>query len=259
MRVIALTYNYDLGKLADIGRKWAGNVYRDKEFIFDYSAASYATFVDKNPDKMLHLYTDDVDLMMRKMNLYNINQNNVSYYNYSLNLEKYKINLRYSFDVLTDFIYYAKSKDDFTVKIDNDLIFHNKLPEPKENDVFVWKYERLVRQGNPKMGEIKVIENTIKFLDLPIYNLGVLGIPVDYPEMELRNVCDEMVSIDISDVCDIPNTKIWHCCEQTANNWIFYTHKYNVVQTHNIVTHHFDNKHNCILGAKYLLKTIIQK
>ena len=253
MKVIALTYNYDLGKLSDIGRKWAGSVYRGKEFIFEYSAASYATFIDKNPGKILHLYTDDVELMKRKMELYKINQDSIIYYDYSENLEKYKTNLRYSFDVLTDFIYFAKSTDDFTVKIDNDLIFHNRLPEPNNNEVFVWKYERLVREGNPKMGEIKVCEKTIKFTDLPIYNLGILGIPVDYPENELRKICDEMVSVDITDVSDL-GVNIWHCCEQTANNWIFYTHKYNVVETHNIVTHHFDNKYNCLNGAKYLLK-----
>ena len=254
MKVIALTYDYDLGKLADIGRKWAGSVYRGKEFIFDYSAASYATFIDKNPGQILHIYSDDVQLMKQKMNLYKINQDSIEYHDYSPQLEKYKANLRYSFDVLTDFIYFGKSTDDFTVKVDNDLIFHGKLPEPKGNDVFVWKYERLVHQGNPKMGEIKVCEKTIGFTALPIYNLGVLGIPADYPEAELRKTCDDMVSVDISDVCDISGTKIWHCCEQTANNWIFYTHKYNVVQTYNIVTHYFDNKYNCIIGAKYLLK-----
>jgi hypothetical protein len=239
--------------MADIGRKWAENVYRNKEFIFDYSAASYATFIDKNPEQILHIYTDDVLLMKKKMNLYKIDQSAIAYIDYSQNLEKYKTNLRYSFDVLTDFIYFGKSINDFTVKVDNDLIFHGKLPEPKLNDVFVWKYERLVSQGNPKMGEIKVCEKTIGFTSLPIYNLGVLGIPIDYPETELRKICDDMVSVDITDVSDL-GVKIWHCAEQTANNWIFYTNKYNVVQTYNIATHYFDNKYNCILGAKYLLK-----
>ena len=253
MKVIALTYDYDLDKLSDIGRRWAGNVYKGKEFIFEYSAASYATFIDKNPNQILHIYTDDIQLMKVKINLYKINHDHIEYHDYSENLEKYKINLKYSFDVLTDFIYFGKSNDDFTVKVDNDLIFYGKLPEPKPNDVFVWKYERLVSQGNPKMGEIKVCEKTIGLTVLPIYNLGVLGIPADYPEMELRKICNDMISVDIIDVSDL-GVHIWHCAEQTANNWIFYTHKYNVVQTYNIVTHYFDNKSNCIIGAKYLLK-----
>ena len=253
MKVIALTYDYDIGKLAEIGRSWAGKVYGNKEFIFEYSAASYATFIDKNPTKVLHLYTDDILLIKEKLNKYNINQDKVICHDFNEQLKKYSTGLRYSFDVLTDFIYYGKSNDDFTVKIDNDLIFHGALPEPYKNDVFVWKYERLIHQGDPRMGEIKVAEKTLGRTDIKIYNLGVLGIPVGYPEQELRDVCDAMISVDISDVTDV-NAKIWHCCEQTANNWIFYKYNYKVVETHTIVTHHFDNKHKCIEEAKYLLK-----
>ena len=62
-----------------------------------------------------------------------------------------------------------------------------------------------------------------------------------------------MVSDDISDVTDL-NTKIWHCCEQTANNWIFYKHNYNVIEIHRYVDHLFENKGECINRAKYLLK-----
>lgn len=253
MKVIALTYDYDLSKLAEIGRSWAGKVYGGKEFIFEYSAASYATFIDKNPKTKLHLYTDDIELIKEKLNQYNINQDNVLYYDFSDQLKKYSGGLRYSFDVLTDFIYYAKSKDEFTVKIDNDLVFYGPLPKPKPNDVFVWKYERRVKEGDPRMGEIKVVQQTIGDVNTPIYNLGVLGLPANYPERELRDVCDAMVNVDISDVTDV-NSKIWHCCEQTANNWIFVKHGYDVVETHEIVNHHFDNKSKCIIDAKYLLK-----
>jgi len=253
MKIIALTYNYDLNKLSDIGRKWAKDVYGGKEYIFEYSSASYATFIDKNPNKVLHLYTDDIPLIKEKMNKYNINQDNIIYYDFNPVLDKHKNNLKYSFDILTEFIYYAKSDTEFTVKIDNDLIFHKELPEPKNNDVFVWKYERKIYQGNPLMGEIKVAKNTIGTTDVPIYNLGVLGIPVNYPEEELRDVCNKMVSVDISDVTDV-DSKIWHCCEQTANNWIFMKYNYNIVETHPYVVHYFDNKKKCIELAKYLLK-----
>jgi len=39
-------------------------------------------------------------------------------------LSKYENNLNYSFDVLTDFIYHGKSKEEYTVKIDNDLVLN---------------------------------------------------------------------------------------------------------------------------------------
>lgn len=253
MKVIALTYNYNLDKLSEIGRTWAGKVYSGKDFIFEYSAASYATFIDKNPNSILHLYTDDVDLIKEKMNKYNIEQNRIVYYDFNEELARYQTDLKYSFDVLTNFIYHAKSNDEFTVKIDNDLIFHGELPTPNDGEVFVWKYERKVNEGNPLMGEIKVVQQTLGRTDIPIYNLGVFGIPKDYPETELREVCDAMVSVDISDVTDL-DTKIWHCCEQTANNWIFYKHNYKIVETNNIVMHHFETKSMCIEKAKYLLK-----
>lgn len=256
MKVIALTYDYDMAKLSEIGRTWANDVYGNKDFIFEYSAASYATFIDKNPNKYLHIYTDDIKLLDLKLKKYNIDIDRVIYSDITHLLNKHKDNLKYSFDILTDFIYFAKSNTEFTLKIDNDLIFHDKLPEPNNNDVFVWKYERLINQGDPLMGEIKVAEDTIGRTDIPIYNLGVLGLPPDYPEQELRQICDDMVNVDISNVTDL-DTKIWHCCEQTANNWIFFKHGYNVVETHNVLTHYFDNKKACIEHAKYLLKNDI--
>jgi hypothetical protein len=242
-------------KLSEIGRTWASNVYGNKDFIFEYSAASYATFIDKNPNKYLNIYTDDIEYLKTKMLKYSINQSFIIYHDVTDMLNKHKDNLKYSFDILTDFIYLGKSDTEFTVKIDNDLVFHGELPKPNDNDVFVWKYERLISQGDPLMGEIKVAQDTIGRIDIPIYNLGVLGLPVNYPEQELRQICDEMVSVDISDVTDL-NTKIWHCCEQTANNWIFYKYNYNIIQTYNVVTHYYDNKKKCIDEAKYLLKQI---
>jgi len=251
MKVIALTYDYNLSKLIDLGRKWAPAVYGGKEFIFDYSAASYATFLDKNRDLKLHIYTDDVELMKEKMEKYDVPKN-IEYIDFSTEIKKF-VRSKYSFDVLTHFIYFAKSNDDFTVKIDNDLVFYGPLPKPTENCVFVWKYERLVSQGDPRMGEIKVVKETIKDLSLQIYNLGVLGIPYDYPEEELRKVCNDMVNIDISDVSDL-GVNIWHCAEQTANNWIFKIKNYNIIETHNITNHLYDNKQECINQAQYLLK-----
>jgi len=238
-------------KLIDIGRKWAPEVYGDKNFIFEYSAASYATFLDKHRDILLHLYTDDIELLKIKMNQYNVPQN-IIYVDFSDEINKLSKS-KYSFDMLTHFIYKAKSDKEFTVKIDNDLIFTNTLPKPIDNSVFVWKYERLVKEGDPRMGEIKVVEETIGDLNLPIYNLGVLGIPHDFPEKELRNVCEKMVNVDISSVSDL-GVKIWHCCEQTANNWIFKTNGYNIIETYNVVDHLYDNKKTCIERAKYLLK-----
>ena len=251
MRYIALTYDYDLSKLSDIGRKWSFDVYKDKNFIFDYSSASYATFIDKNPNSILHLYTDDIQLMKEKMGQYNINQDNIIYIDYSEKLKKYTNNLNYSFDVLNDFINYAKSNTEFTVKIDNDLIFKDELKIINDNIILVWKYERIVSQGDVRWGEIKICQQVLNNINFKIYNLGIFGFPPNFENEEVKDVMDKLTSINISDVTDV-NSKIYHCCEQTANNWVFHKKNYNVIETFHIVDHLFDNKGECINRAKYL-------
>lgn len=255
MKIIALNYSYDLKKLSEIGRFWANDVYVNKEFISDYSAASYATFIDKNPKLKLDLYTDDIELMKNKLNNYNINQENIIYHDYTENLKKYDGNLRYSFDVLNDFIHFARSKEEFTIKIDNDLIFTGEIPEVSDihNSILVWQYERQVLNGDPRMGEVKVSNSVIGNIDYPIYNLGLFGLPPSYPEVYFMDIYEKMVSVDIYDVSDL-KVHTWHCAEQTANNWVFHKQNYNVIQTSNIVKHHYSDKKQCITDAKYLLK-----
>jgi len=253
MKFIALNYNYDLNKMSQIGRKWAYEVYKNNEFIFDYSAASYASFIDKNKNSVLHLYTDNVNLMREKMSFYNIDQDRIIYIDYSNELRKYGSELNYSFTVLNDFINYAKSETEYTVKIDNDLFFHSELPKIDEDSIMVWKYERIVKNGDPRWGEIKICNHITKNLDFKIYNLGIFGLPVGYDIESAKKIMEEMISVDISDVTDV-DSKIYHCCEQTANNWIFHIEKYNVVEMYNYVDHLFDRKGDCIELSKYLLK-----
>ena len=253
MKFIALNYNYDLNKMSQIGRKWAFDVYKNKEFISDYSSASYASFIDKNRKSILHLYTDDVEGMKEKMNKYNIDQDRIIYIDYTEQLTKYNESLNYSFTVLNDFINYAKSETEYTVKIDNDLFFHSELPKIDEDSIMVWKYERIVKNGDPRWGEIKICNHVTKNLDFKIYNLGIFGLPVGYDIESAKKIMEEMISVDISDVTDV-DSNIYHCCEQTAHNWIFHAEKYNVVEMYNYVDHLFDRKGDCIELSKYLLK-----
>ena len=253
MKFIALNYNYDLNKMSQIGRKWAFDVYKNKEFISDYSSASYASFIDKNKKSILHLYTDDVQGMKEKMYRYNIDQDRIIYIDYSEQLTKYDESLNYSFTVLNDFINYAKSETEYTVKIDNDLFFHSELPQIDDNSIMVWKYERIVRNGDPRWGEIKICKQVTNDLDFKIYNLGIFGLPADYNIHQAKKIMEDMISVDISDVTDT-DSKIYHCCEQTANNWIFHKENYNVIETYNYVDHLFDRKGDCIELSKYLLK-----
>lgn len=255
MKIITLTFAYDLNKLLEIGRFWSKDVYIDKDFIFEYSAASYATFVDKNPNLKLHLYTDDINLMKKKLSSYDINSNNIIYYDFSKKLKSYDGKLKYSFDVLHDFIIDAKNENEYTIKIDCDLIFHNSIPDisDDETNVLVWKYERLLFDGDPRMGEIKSSVDVVGNVNYPIYNVGILGLPKNMPMDDLDSVYRKMSDVDIIEVSDL-KVHSWHCAEQTSKNWIFHKYNYNVIQTNNIVTHHFSNKKQCIEDAKYLLK-----
>jgi hypothetical protein len=255
MKVITLTFAYDMSKLFEIGRFWAKDVYIDKDFIFEYSAASYATFLDKNTELKLHLYTDDVDLIKEKLNKYNVNLDNVIYYDYSDKLKSYEGKLKYCFDVLHDFIIESKSDKEYTIKIDCDLTFHNRIPniDDDNKDILVWKYERMLFEGDFRMGEIKSSVLSIGDINYKIFNVGLLGIPPSFEIDELDVVYRKMADVDIMDVSDL-NVKSWHCAEQTAKNWIFHKHNYNVIETYKIVDHNFSIKKKCIDDAKYLLK-----
>ena len=255
MKVITLTFSYNINKLFEIGRFWAKDVYIDKDFISDYSAASYATFLHKNPYLQLHLYTDDVNLIKEKLNKYDVNLNNVIYHDYSEKLKSYEGKLKYSFDILHDFIIEERSNNEYTVKIDCDLIFHDNLPVINDinKDVLVWSYERMLFDGDHRMGEIKSSVLSVGDVNYKIFNVGLLGFPPTFQIDELDKVYRKMADVDISDVSDL-NVKSWHCAEQTAKNWVIHKYNYRVIETKNIVNHHFETKKKCIDDAKYLLK-----
>lgn len=254
MRVIALVFNYDLNKLSAIGRRWASDVYKNKNFIFEYSAACYATFVDKNPVTKLDIFTDDVELLENELNKYNINMNNIIFHDYNERLSKY-IDLDYSFRIAFDYIKENHSTTEYTVKIDNDMIFLDSIPDMSDNDnrVLVWKKEHYVDTGNPLWGEKKACEIAIGSTDFHVYNMGLMGLPINFEIDEAETVMNDLIGVDISDVTDV-GSKIYHCCEQTAWNWIFHKYNYELIETHQYVKHHFDKKINCIMDAKYLLK-----
>jgi hypothetical protein len=255
MKIVTLTFAYDIEKLFEVGRFWAKDVYINKDFIFEYSAASYATFLDKNKDLILNVYTDDISLLKEKLSKYNVELNNVVFHDYSKKLDSYKGKLKYSFDILHDFILETKSDTEYTIKVDCDLTFYNEIPivENIYKDVLVWKYERMLFDGDHRMGEIKSSINSVGNENYEIYNIGILGIPPNFPVDELDIVYRKMADVDILDVSDL-KVKSWHCAEQTSKNWIFKKYGYKVIETYNIVNHHFSKKINCIEEAKYLLK-----
>lgn len=253
MKAIALTFYYDLQKLKSNGRFWADEIYGEtKEIMFSYSAASYATFLDKNPNIDLIIYTDDVDLMIKKMMLYNVNLSKISYIDFNNQLQKAKES-KFTFQPLVDMLLDAKKYNEFILKIDNDLIWNNSLPVFDENnDILVWKYERIVKNGDARMGEIKVCEEVCNNIDFAIFNTGVLGYPLKYDITEFYNICKKMTQVNILPVSDL-GVDIWHVCDQTAHCWLFHKNNYNITELYHYVDHYYDNKLLCLEKAKYLL------
>lgn len=254
MKVIALVFDYDLNKLSSIGRRWAGSVYKNKDFIFEYSAASYATFIDKNPTLLLNVYTDDVVLLSEKIGKYCVDLDNLILHDYNERLSCYE-NLDYCFWILFDNIKENRSLDEYTVKIDNDMVFVDAIPNMADDDnrVMMWKREHHVDRGNPLWGERLACEVALGSTDFYVYNVGLLGLPISVPVEEVELALKGLVGVDISGVTDV-GSRIYHCCEQTAWNWIFHKYKYDVVEAHPYVRHHFADKKRCIVEARYLLK-----
>lgn len=254
MKAIALTFDYDLDKMKTNGRYWADKVYRrSSNDIFNYSAASYASFLNKNPEIPLELYTNDTDLLKECMEKYDVNLNNVKYIDYTDKIIESK-NSHFMFQPLVDWLYDTDEPNEYVVRIDNDLIWNSPLPNVDEiKDVLVWKFERIVRNGDPRMGEILVCQTVCNNIDFKEYNVGVLGYPKNYPMSDFYDVCNKMISVDIRPVSDL-GTHVWHVCEQTAQCWIFHKYNYNIIETHPFVEHWYEDKMMCVERAKHLLK-----
>lgn len=256
MKFIALTFDYSIKKLEELGRSWSRNVYKEKEHIFEYSAASYASFVYYNPEKKLVLLTDDIELLRKNLLKYNINLKNVEFIDWSKELEIYKKD-KYAFRPAIELVKYFKNSDDYIIKLDNDLICKGPIDFAHlTNEVLVWKKEGWVSNGNPLWGEILVAQKVLNDTNFWRYNIGVLGIPPMFWKYhnEYIDICNKMIDIDISSVTDV-NSKIWHCCEQTAYNWILHKYKFDILETYDLFDHYFENKKDCInYSTKFLKK-----
>ena len=220
--------------------------------IFKYSAASYATFLNTNPKIPLTIYTNDINLIKTCLFDYDVDLSNVNFVDYTNQLIESKKSA-YTFQPIVDLCYSFNDSDEYIIKIDNDLIWRGEIPNIDFNkDVLVWKFERYVKNGDPHMGEILVCEKVCGHTNFKEYNIGVMGYPIGYPYGEFFDVSNKMTLVDITPVSDL-GVNIWHCCEQTAQSWIFHTHSYNVIELYPIVDHYYDNKLMCIEKANYLL------
>lgn len=268
----SLVFDYNIKTMEQSGRHWAATAYKNKDYIFGYSAASIATILDKNPDIDYRILTDDVALLFEKLESYNINlarHSGFRVHEYSQEIEAWKSD---------EFCFWPliKSMESTVlgagviggcrvVKLDNDLTALKSLDGKfyDHDGSHVWKFERECSNGRDYWGEKLAARTAFGTDKFRIYNTGVWSIhPRDATRsIEIAQLCSKGANVDISSVSyfpDRPGVKatMYSCIDQTSNNYWLHKHGISVMETHEYFEHHcyVTNKEGVFRGAEYLKK-----
>jgi hypothetical protein len=265
VKTISLVFDYDFNKQKESGRVWAEKGYKSKDFIFEYSAASFASFLYKNPNRVHIVDTDDVDLLHSKIKKYNVNYDNLDIRDSSDLISEWKSNEYCFFPLLAHIKYHAELSKESVVKLDNDLTCLKSIDELEDfSDILAWKFERNVSNGRDYWGEKYVCNTALGTDDFDEYNTGVLGISKNNLEIvdEFISVTEKLISVDASSVIRFKShpgqtSKVYATSDQTAVNWVFHNNGLKVTETDEYFFHHcyaIDAKKNCIKESQVYLK-----
>ena len=264
-KAVSLVFEYDFDKQKTSGRVWGKQGYRSKDFIFEYSAASFSTFAHHNSKFYHEVLTDDRDLLWKKISKYDVDW---SYFHIIEDKDlicEWK-NHRYCFYPAMMHLGLYKSEKCQLLKLDNDLECLRPLDSIKNSkDYLFWKFERNVSSGRDYWGESYAARLSFGTDNFPLYNMGVLG----FPEGDKSALIDKMIKrgiemsqVDISSIARFREdpairSKIWSCSEQTAYCYVMFEEKLNLTTVEDLIDHHcygHDAKEKCIDRAKFLLK-----
>ena len=180
MKFISLVFDYDFGKQKKSGRIWADRAYRSKDFIFEYTAASIATFCHHNPDKKYIIDTDDVDLLTLKIKQYSVDTSCIEIRDSSELISEWCKDDYCFWPLLRHLDYHASRSEESIVKLDNDLTCLKSVDGLDNFEgVLAWKFERKVSDGRDYWGEKYACAKAIGTDQFLEYNTGVLGISKD--------------------------------------------------------------------------------
>ena len=265
MKAISLVFDYDFNRQTESGRTWGKIGYKTKDFIFEYSAASFATFAYHNPGLHHEILTDDVGLLEKKLDQYDIERTGIIIKDGKDQILKWKKHRYCFYPAMMHLKLYENEKEQL-IKLDNDLECLKPLGElVGSSDILFWKHERNVSEGREYWGERKASRKAFGTENYQLYNMGVTG----FPEGEKKSLINEMIDaglkmseIDISDTVYFPErpelkVKIWSCSEQTGYCYVVHRRSMLVRTVEDHIDHHcygFDSKKDCIDAAKYLLR-----
>jgi len=265
IKAISLVFEYDFNRQKTSGRIWGKKGYRSKDFIFEYSAASFATFAHHNSKFYHEVLTDDRDLLLKKISKYDVDWSHFHIIEDKDKIREWKTH-RYCFYPAMMHLGLYKNEKCQLLKLDNDLECLGNLNSIKNsNDYLFWKFERDVSSGRDYWGESYAARLSFGTDNFPLYNMGVLGFPKGNKSSLINQMISrgiEMSEVDISPVVrfredPLLTSKIWSCSEQTAYCYVMFEKKLNVRTVDDLINHHCygdDAKENCIKSAKFLRK-----
>ncbi len=264
MKAISLVFEYDFDKQLESGRTWGKTGYKSKDFIFEYSAASFATFAHHNSSFTHEILTDDKDLLKKKVDQYSVNWSGLKIIEDRKLIESWKEHRYCFYPAMMHLKMYENEKDQL-LKLDNDLECLSPLDDIIGSDkILLWRHERNVSAGREYWGERAASRITFGTDDYDLYNIGVLGLPKGDKKELISSMFDAGIKMSEADITNIvrfpesPGLKvpIWSCSEQTAYCYVIDKSSFELQTVENYINHHcygFDSKKDCINAAKKLM------
>ncbi len=265
-KIYSLVFDYQIAKMQASGRHWADEAYKNKDYIFSYSAASIATFLDKNPHLRYDVLTDDVDLLAAKVDAYAVLTTNLNLVDATEKIREWTTH-PYCFWPLIQVADMHYTSEEDALKLDNDLTclqpIDGMLRDLEAGNALAWKHERLCRQGRDYWGESYAARKGLGTDDFHIHNTGVLGVPKGKHAAAKRIVehCEKLIAVDISPVHRFPDkpgvvAKVFNTSDQVAVNFFFHEEKLNVLPAYHFFEHwcYEKTKEGVFKGARYLLR-----
>ncbi len=263
MKIFSLVFDYNIAKMQQTGRPWAATAYKNKDFIFSYSAASIATFLHHNPHLTYDILTDDVSLLEEKINAYKVNTKNLVIKDTSKLINEWTQHWYCFWPLIQVFDYHLNSNEGI-LKLDNDLTCLQPIDDLLKHDgAIVWKKERLCSAGKDYWGEKYAAQHAFGTDQFFIYNTGTWGLSKTWHNSAkiIPKYCELLVNVDISSINRFPElpgikSSVFNTSDQVANCYYIEKNNIPILESNRWFNHHcysHDAKKDCINHASFLL------